>query len=135
MTESPFAAYVSFREIAEVGRLSPALRAQIAVALAGELAGSGLRDVSVAFRHAVELGVDPGEIALNRRGSSRQPKIAAALDLARRVARGAEEIDALILAGPRAVGWRDDEIAEIIACVVLRMVDACQPRGPGGGGG
>jgi hypothetical protein len=126
MSDSPLAVYLSFREIVEAGRLPDTLRAQIALCLVDDLATPSPTRTASRFQHAVSSGLDPGEIALNRRGLSRDPRIAAALDLARRVARRVEEIDEIVLAPPRAAGWRDDEIAEIIAWVVLHLVDACQ---------
>lgn len=126
MPDSLLADSISFREILESGTLPDSLRAQIQVALA-DATDPELGRAS--FERAVDCGVDPREIARNRRGESSQPRIGAALCFARAVARTAGDIDEALLAVPRRAGWRDDEIAEIVALVAIEMLDACLGRG------
>jgi uncharacterized protein YciW len=122
-TCSPLASYAAFREILEEGRLTKALRAQIAV---------GLSDVQpcprcrrVRFEQAVEAGIAPSEIAQNRSGRSSDDRVQAALDFARFVATSDGDIGEEQFASPRAQGFDDADIAEMIALTALHLVDEC----------
>ncbi|MBS7542503.1 carboxymuconolactone decarboxylase family protein [Ancylobacter oerskovii] len=100
------------------GKLPAATRERIALAMA-EANGCDYCLSAHTYTGGKFAKLDESEIAANRRGSSNDPKAAAAVEFAKAlvVSRGAvaaREIDAV-----RAAGYSDAEILEIIAHVAL----------------
>ena len=111
--------YLALDRALGAGQLGPRLRAQIALAVAE--ANACQYCVAAHAAAGKLLGLDEAAIRAARGGSSSDPHVAAALQFARAVAeyRGDltdEEFDRV-----RRAGYTNEEIAEIIANVVLNL--------------
>lgn len=71
---------------------------------------------------ATLAGLDPAEMAANRRGHSQDPKADAALVFARRVAETRGKVADADLAAVRAAGFTDAQVVEIVANVALNVL-------------
>lgn len=121
MAHSPAAlrGYLGFAQALGGGTLSPRLREQIALAVAG-----ANQCEYCAAAHAYlggKLGVSPQEAEANLAGSSSDPKVEAALEFSRQVVArrgwvGDEEVQRLLEAG-----YGDAELVEIVATVALNL--------------
>ena len=68
-----------------------------------------------------QAGLTPEEMLINRRGSSRDARAAAAIAFARAVNERRGELTDADFAAVRAAGWDDAQIVEIIAIVALNV--------------
>ncbi len=100
------------------GKLAPATRERIALALA-EINGCDYCLSAHSYSGARLAHLDAGEIAANRRGTSNDPKAAAAVEFARALALGRGAVGRGAIETLRAAGYGDAEIVEIIAHVAL----------------
>jgi uncharacterized peroxidase-related enzyme len=112
--------YLALDGALSVGKLDPQLRAQIGLAVAE--ANTCQYCVAAYAAAGKLLGLDEAAIRAAREASSSDPKVTAALQFARTVAeyRGDltdDEFDRI-----RRAGYSNDEIAEIIANVVLNIL-------------
>jgi AhpD family alkylhydroperoxidase len=73
-------------------------------------------------RAARQLGVPEDEIQLARRGTSRDPAIAAIVAFAQQVLAGPAEIDDADVERLRSHGYRDEQIAEVAGLVSLQLL-------------
>lgn len=119
-TASALASYVTFREVLDAGSLNPRLRAQVAIAL-DEVRGCA-RCRRRHFEEAVDREIEAAEIARNRRGDSSDARVLAAIAFARFVATSEGNVGDADLAPPRAAGFADDEIAELVALAALHCL-------------
>lgn len=100
------------------GRLTPATRERIALATA-EVNGCDYCLAAHSFTAARFAKLDEAEIAASRRGSSNDPKAAAAVGFARALVAARGAVSPQAIAAVRAAGHDDAEILEIIAHVAL----------------
>lgn len=121
MAHSPaiLQAYLDFNHAFEQTRMTPKLRALIAVSLA-QLMGCEYV-LSIAAALGTREGITVEEFEAARKGESQDPKIAAALGFARHVIQqqgkaSAEETNRL-----RKAGYDEEEIVEIIGAIVLMV--------------
>jgi uncharacterized peroxidase-related enzyme len=121
MAHSPAAlqAYLGFGQALGGGKLSGALREQIAVAVAGENSCGYCASAHTAL--GKKSGVQADELARNLRGESADPRTQAALDFARTVVIKRGHIADADLSAVRQAGYGDDEVIEIIAVVAINI--------------
>ena len=110
-------AYLGFSEALAGGILNPKIREQIALTVA-ELNGC---DYCLSAHSAVGkmVGLSKDEIADARRGTSSNAAIDAAIQFARRIVEARGWVSDEDLEDVRAAGYRDPEIAEIVANVAF----------------
>lgn len=101
------------------GALSPKLREQIALAV-GEANGCQYC-VSAHTAIGKRLGVTAAELEASRDGTSRYPKVEAALGFARALVERRGDVTDADIAQVRGAGWSDAEVAEIVAHVALNV--------------
>ena len=121
LAHSPAAleAYLSFGKALGGGKLSAALREQIALTVAG--ANSCDYCAAAHTELGKRFGLRADELAANLTASSGQPTVQAALQFARSLVEkrgwvGDEEVQAV-----RSAGYGDGEIAEIVAAVSINI--------------
>lgn len=100
------------------GKLPPATRERIALAMA-EVNGCDYCLSAHTFTGSKFAKLDDSEIAANRRGSSNDPKAAAAVEFAKALAVTRGAVGPQAIEAVRAAGYSDAEILEIIAHVAL----------------
>lgn len=121
MAHSPAAlqGYVGLAETLEAGTLGPRLCVQIALAVsAANTCQICLTEHSMAAR---TLGLDEGEIDSACDASSSDPRVEAALRFARSIAEYRGDLTEDEFGQVRRAGYSDEEIAELIANVVLTI--------------
>lgn len=121
MANSPAAldGYLSFRGALVQGKLTTALREQIAL-LAAALNACEYCVSAHAFR-GQKLGLPPAELALNQAALASDPKTHAALLFVKALMTKHGAIDAAEFAALKSAGWRDEEAGEIVAHVALNV--------------
>ncbi len=117
MAQSPatLEAYLGFGKALSGASVSPQLREQIALTVAGENACNYCASAHTAL--GTKLGVDTDELAANLKGLSRDPKTKAALEFARRIVIERGWVSDDDLRRVREAGYTEGEITEIIAVV------------------
>jgi uncharacterized peroxidase-related enzyme len=121
MAQSPAvaSAWVSFNQALSQGALSAKSRERLALAVAEENAC----DYCLAAHTYLggKAGLSEQEILDNRRGTSDEPKVAAALGFARKLVHTRGQVSDEDVAVLREHGFTEGEIAEIIANVALNI--------------
>jgi uncharacterized peroxidase-related enzyme len=121
MAQSPAvaAAYVGFSHALSQGSLSVKSRERLALIVAEE----NSCDYCLAAHTFLgrKAGLSEQEILQSRRGTSEEPRIAAALAFARKLVHDHGQVGDTDLAALREHGFNDGEIAEIIANVALNI--------------
>lgn len=123
MANSPAAlkSYLEFSGALAAGALRPAVREQLALAIAQRNScGYCLSAHTYIGEHMAKLSTD--EIADARRGTSEDPKVAALLSFAVAVNAGRGDVSAADVDAVRQAGATDAEIAETIAHVALNVL-------------
>lgn len=100
------------------GKLAPATRERIALALA-EANGCDYCLAAHTYFGTKFARLDASEVAANRNGTSNDPKAAAAVEFARKLAKARGAIRPDDLEAVRAAGYGDAEILEIIGHVAV----------------
>ena len=121
MAQSPAVAnaYIGFSHALAQGSLSAKIRERIALTVAQENScGYCLAAHTFLGKKA---GLTEDEVVNARRGTSDEPKVAAALAFAAKVVEQRGQITDADVAAVRQAGFTDGEIAEIIANVVLNI--------------
>ncbi len=103
------------------GKLSPATREGLALVLANV---NGCTYCNSAHGYIAKnlVKVSDAEIDANRNAASHDPKIDAALKLARTIAKKHGQVDLAELEAARAAGYTDAELVEIVAHVALNVL-------------
>ncbi|MFG0285526.1 MAG: carboxymuconolactone decarboxylase family protein [Phycisphaerales bacterium JB039] len=111
--------YLSLSGALAGGRLSPALREQIAITVAA----ANSCDYCLAAHSAIaeSLGVSPEARRAAQRAEAGDPTTAAALQLARRIVETRGFVDTEDLRQARAAGLGDGEILEVLGAVVVNI--------------
>jgi uncharacterized peroxidase-related enzyme len=121
MAQSPAVAnaYVGFSHALSQGSLSAKSRERLALVVAEENAC----DYCLAAHTFLggKAGLSEKEILDNRRGTSDEPKVAAALAFARKLVKSRGQVSDADVAVLREHGFTEGEVAEIIANVVLNI--------------
>lgn len=110
--------WTAFQGALGKGKLPLATRERIALAMA-EVNGCDYCLSAHTFTGAKFAKLDDSEIAANRRGSSNDPKAAAAVEFAKALAVARGTVGPQAIEVVRAAGYGDAEILEIIAHVAL----------------
>jgi uncharacterized peroxidase-related enzyme len=122
LAQSPAAlnAYLNLSSALGSGSLSPALREQIALALAGE---NGCQYCASAHTMlGKNAGVAQDELGLNLKGESSDQKTAAALTFVRAVIRAKGHVSDAEFKAVKSAGFSDGDIAEIIGAIALNTL-------------
>lgn len=101
--------------------LNVKLREQIALAVA-QVNGCDYCLSAHSYLGANLAKLDAGDLAAARRGQAADPKAAAAVTFAKRVAEARGQVGDADLAAVRAAGWRDVEIVEIVLAVTVNFL-------------
>jgi uncharacterized peroxidase-related enzyme len=109
--------YLDLRAALTRGALPPVLRELLAL-LVAEANHCDYCVAAHTFRGG-KMGLPAEDLAAARRAEARDPKTAAALRFARAVSEARGRVTDTDLADARAVGWRDDELLEVVAHVAL----------------
>jgi uncharacterized peroxidase-related enzyme len=109
--------YLAFSQTIATGALSPALREQIALAVASE--NNCAYCASAHTLLGKNAGVAPEELARNLKGDSTDSRTRAALIFARAIVAKRGWADDDDLASLRAAGFSDSDAIEILAVVIL----------------
>lgn len=112
-------AYVGFQQALGRASLDPALREQIALAVAGANGCDYCASAHTAMAQA--QGVDDAETRENLDGRSTDPATEAALAFARTVVNKRGWVDDDDLAAVREAGFGDQKIVELLAVVAINM--------------
>ena len=120
--QSPAAleAFLGLFSIAGAGRLEPATRERIALAIAQRNSCDYCLSAHTAL--AAGAGLDGDEVLLNRAGRSRDARAAAAVAFARAVMDNLGDVTQAELQAVREAGYEDAEIVEIIVHVALNTL-------------
>lgn len=121
MAQSPAVldAYLGFGKALGGASLSPQLREQIALAVAGENSCGYCASAHTAVGR--KLGLDDDELSANLNSLSRDPKTQAALEFARRLVIERGWVNDDDLQRVRDAGYTDGAIAELVATVALNL--------------
>jgi len=121
LAHSPAAlqAYMTFLKTLGGGKLSGALREQIAITVANENACQYCAAGHTAL--GKRFGLDAAELRRNLEGESTDPKVEAALQFAQAVVARRGQVTDKQLECVRQAGYGDGEIVEIIGTVVLTI--------------
>lgn len=123
MAQSPAAleGYLAFNGALEDGALSPALREQIALAIAGENSCNYCASAHTFI--ARKVGVDPSEAALNLLGKASDTSTAVVLGFVTDLVRNRGQLPdaASALNDLRKAGYTERELVEILAHVGLNL--------------
>ncbi len=121
MAQSPatLEAFLGFGKALSGASLSPQLREQIALTVAGENTCDYCASAHTAI--GTKLGLDTDELAANLKGFSSNPKIQAALDFARRILTERGRVSDDDLRRVREAGYSEGEITEIVAVVAQNI--------------
>ena len=113
-------AYVGFNKALSAGKLSPKVREQIALTLAGANGCDYCASAHTLLgKHA---GVAAEDLLAGLRGHAHDPKVEAALQFAQAVNRTKGQVSDDEIARIRAAGYDDGEIAEIVGHVALNVL-------------
>lgn len=113
-------AYVGFNKALSAGTLSPKVREQLALTLAGANGCDYCASAHTLLgKHA---GVAADDLVAGLKGHAHDPKVEAALQFARAVNETRGQVSDDEIAGVRAAGYDDGEIAEIIGHVALNVL-------------
>ena len=111
--------YLAFSNALGGGRLSPALREQIALVTANL---NGCDYCASAHTAAGKMaGLTADEIARNMAGSASDPKAAAAVNFAKRIVEERGFVSDADLSAVRAAGFTNEEVVEIVANVATNL--------------
>ena len=113
--------YLSLNNALAKGLLEPKTRERIALAIA-EINACGYCLAAHTFLGKNVAKLDDAEIAANRNGSSTDPKAAAAVTFAARVALERGHVADADLAAVKAAGYSNAEIVEIVLHVALNTL-------------
>lgn len=113
-------AFLGLYEIAGAGSLDPQTRERIALALAQQNACEYCLSAHAAIGRGV--GLDGGEIAANRAGSSQDAKAAVAVKFARSLVEHKGEVTTAEISEVRDAGYSDADIVEIITHVGMNLM-------------
>ncbi len=121
MAQSPatLEAYLGFGKALSGASISPQLREQIALTVAGENSCGYCASAHTAI--GTKLGVDTDELAANLKGLSSDPKTEAALEFARRIVIERGWVSDDDLRHVREAGYSEGEITEIVAAVAQNL--------------
>src|SRR5688572_5146595 len=121
MAQSPavLEGYLAFSSALAKGKLSPAAREQIALAVAQANECGYCAAAHAALGKMAGLNAD--QIASARRGQASDPKIEAALRLSRSIVSTRGNVSDTDLAAARTAGLGDPEIAEVVANTALNI--------------
>lgn len=111
--------YLTLSAALRRGAVPGALQEQVALAIAEANACDYCLSAHTALGR--RAGVSAGELDVNRSARSADPKVAAALQFATSVLRDRGAVSDDALAGIKAAGFSDGEIAEIVAHVALNV--------------
>jgi len=112
--------YLSFTKALGGGRLSPALREQIAVAVAGANQCGYCASAHTAL--GKQVGLDAQELGRNLSAKSENPQTQAVLTFVNTVITSHGNVSDVDLAQVRASGFSDGEIVEIIAHIAINIL-------------
>jgi len=112
-------AYVAFTTALEGGRLEPAFREQVAIAVAQ--ANSCEYCLSAHTAIGTMVGLTPDEIAASRHAHGQDALRDAGLQFAQALVVQRGEVSNMALARVKTAGYTDGEIAEIIANVAVNI--------------
>ncbi len=112
-------AYMNFGQALSGASISPALREQIALAVANVNGCQYCASAHTAI--GKNLGVDAIELTANLHGSSNDPKVERALQFARSIVSKQGWVNDAEVQQVRDAGYTDAEIAEIIATVAVNI--------------
>jgi uncharacterized peroxidase-related enzyme len=113
--------YLSLNAALRKGTLGAKTGERIALAIA-EFNGCGYCLSAHAYLGRQVAKLDDGELAANRNGTSSDPKAAAAVHFAARVARERGHVSDADVSAVKAAGYRDAEIVEIVLHVALNTL-------------
>lgn len=116
---SVLGAYLNFNKALGSGRLSAAMREQIALAVAGANRCGYCASAHTAM--GKEAGLDPCELGRNLNAKSENPRTQAALTFVNAVVTSHGNVSDADLAQVRAAGFSDGEIVEIIANIAINI--------------
>ena len=121
MAQSPatLEAYLGFGKALSGASISPQLREQISLTVAGENSCGYCASAHTAV--GAKLGLDADELAANLKGFSSNPKIQAALEFARRILTEHGWVSDDDLQHIREAGYTEGEITEIVAAVAQNI--------------
>lgn len=111
--------FLAFNQSLGQGRLSPQLREQIALAVAGVNACDYCASAHTALGKGAGLKAD--ELARNLEGQASDPKAQSAISFARKVVFQRAKIDDTDFAGLRRAGFDEGEVVEIIAHIGVNL--------------
>lgn len=119
LAHSPAAlqSYLGFGQALSSASLSPALREQLAVAIAGESSCGYCASAHTLL--GTNAGVEAEELAHNLTGNSGEPSVQAAIDFALAIVSKRGWVDDADLDRVRAAGFSEGEIVEIVAVVAI----------------
>ena len=112
-------AMIGFRKALSGASISPQLREQIALTVAGENSCGYCASAHTAV--GTKLGVDTDELAANLKGLSSDHKTEAALEFARRIVIERGWVSDDDLRHVREAGYSEGEITEIVAAVAQNL--------------
>jgi uncharacterized peroxidase-related enzyme len=121
MAHSPAAlqAYLQFNQALGGSSLSPSVREQIALAVAG--ANSCQYCASAHTAMGKDAGVPENELALNLEGRSRDPRTQVLISFAQVIVRGRGHVVDAVLTSMRQAGFSEGEIVDVIATVAINI--------------
>ncbi len=121
MAQSPatLEAYLGFGNALSEASISPQLREQIALTVAGENSCGYCASAHTAM--GTKLGVDKDELTANLKGLSSDPKTEAALEFARQIVKERGWVSDDDLKRIREAGYSEGEITEIVTTVVQNL--------------
>ena len=121
MAQSPatLEAYLGFGKALSGASISPQLREQIALTVAGENSCGYCASAHTAL--GTKLGVDSDELTANLKGLSADPKTEAALEFARQIVIERGWVSDDDLKRIREAGYTEGEITEIVAAVAQNI--------------
>ena len=121
LAHSPAAlqSYLGFGQALSKASLSPAIREQLALAIAGENSCGYCASAHTLL--GKNAGVDAPELTRNLAGNSSDPSVQAAIDFALAIVTKRGWVDDDDLASIRAAGYSEGEVVEIIAVVAQNI--------------
>ena len=121
MAQSPatLEAFLSFGKALSGASLSPQVREQIALTVAGENTCDYCASAHTAI--GAKLGLDTDELAASLQGLSRDPKTEAALEFARKIVVEQGRVSDDDLRRVREAGYSEGEITELVAVVAQNI--------------
>ena len=111
--------YLGFAGALAKGSLAPAVREQIALAVAGANTCDYCASVHTVLGQGAGLSAE--ETRRNIAGESSDPKVASLLSFARQIVKGRGHVSDAQIAAFRAAGYGDEELVEVVAQVALNI--------------